>query len=163
MEHNAANRYLGRPLASFRSLLASACSVLGFSAILSAAGCELFGLSSDEGCEVRPFLHACEPDRPTLGRLEVSVTVDAEFPRVPISIYRDDFELGDLVLSDTAATDEAEYTLPMGEYSATATYISGQDTVVAVDGDEITTALVIYCDGRCWEVYNADLNLELSR
>ena len=133
------------------------CYALMYLLILSFTGCTIF----DEECEERPFWKECEHQRPTHGMLNILVTINSENPSVPINIYRGDFELGILILSDTLTMNEFEYTLPINKYSATAKYISGQDTIIAVDGGEISVKLIEYCDENCWEVYDATLDLEL--
>ena len=131
--------------------------VLLYLIILSLIGCGIF----DEECEERPSWKECEHQKPTHGTLNISVTINSENPRVPINVYRGDFELGILILSDTINIDEVEYILPVSKYSATAKYISGQDTILVVDGGEISVELIKYCNESCWEVYKANLDLEL--
>jgi len=125
--------------------------------IFSPLDCDIF----DEDCEERPSWKECEHQRPTHGILNISVTINSENPSVPINIYRGNFELGILILSDTLNINEVEYTLPISKYSAIAKYISEQDTIVAVDGGEISVELIEYCGENCWEVTNASLDLEL--
>ncbi len=121
-----------------------------------------FSCDIDGGdCEEHPIWKECERNIPSQGLLYLSVTINSSNPRIPVNIYFGDFEHGILVLSDTVEVEDAEYTLPIGEYSATAKYISGQDTIMTVDGGEIKAELVEYCNMDCWEVTNANLNLEL--
>ena len=112
-------------------------------------------------CEEHTIFKECERNIPSQGLLYLSITINSSNPRLPVNIYFGDFEHGILVLSDTVEVEDAEYTLPIGEYSATAKYISGQDTIMTVDGGEIKAELVEYCNMDCWEVTNANLNLEL--
>ena len=141
----------------FQSKVVFFCNVLMYFLILSNIGCNIF----DEECEERPFWIECEHQRPTNGIINISVTINSENPSVPINVYRGDFELGILILSDTLNIDKVEYVLPINKYSATAKYISGQDTIIAVDGGEISVKLIEYCNENCWEVYDANLDLEL--
>lgn len=120
-------------------------------------GCDIDNLD----CEEHPIWKECERYAPSHGILYISVTISSSNPRIPVNIYWGDFELGILVLSDTLVVENAEYTLPIGEYSATAKYMSGQDTIMTVDGGEIKAELVEYCNMDCWEVTNANLDLEL--
>jgi hypothetical protein len=124
---------------------------------LSLIGCNIF----NEECEERPIGIECEHQRPTHGILNISVTINSENPSVPVNVYRGDFESGILILSDTLNINEVEYILPINEYSATAKYISGQDTIITVDGGEISAELTEYCGEYCWEVHDADFDLEL--
>ena len=125
--------------------------------IITLFSCDIDGLD----CEEHPIWKDCEQYAPSDGKLRISVTINSSNPRVPVNIYRGDFELGILVLSETLSVEDVEYTLPIGEYSATATYVSGQNTIMTVDGGEIKAELVEYCNINCWEVSDASLNLEL--
>ena len=133
------------------------CYALMFFIILSPFDCDIL----DEECEERPLWKTCEHQSPTHGILNISVTINSEYPSVPINVYRGNFELGILILIDTLTIDEVEYILPISKYSATAKYISGQDTIITVDGGEISVELFRYCDEYCWEVYDTTLDLEL--
>ena len=131
--------------------------VLPLTIIFMLIGCDIDNLD----CEDHPIWKECERNIPSHGILYVSVTINSSNPSVPVNIYLGDFELGILVLSDTLVVEDREYTLPIGEYSATAKYMSGQDTILTVDGGEIKAELVEYCNMDCWEVSNANLDLEL--
>jgi len=119
--------------------------------------CDIDGLD----CEEHPVWKECERNIPSHGKLYISVTINSSNSSIPVNIYLGDFELGILILSDTLFVEDAEFTLPIGEYSATATYVSGQNTIMTVDGGEINAELVEYCEMDCWEVTNANLDLEL--
>ena len=141
----------------FQNKLILFCYALMYLVILTPFDCDIF----DEECKERPSWKECEHQRQTHGILNISITINSQNPSVPINIYRGDFELGILILSDTLNIDEVEYVLPISKYSATAKYISGQDTTLVVDGGEISTELIEYCNEYCWEVNDATLDLEL--
>ena len=125
--------------------------------IITLFSCDIDGLD----CEEHPIWKDCERYIPSHGKLRISVTINSSNPSVPVKIYKGDFELGILVLSEMLTVEDAEFTLPIGEYSATATYVSGQNTIMTVDGGEIKAELVEYCDMDCWEVSDANFDLEL--
>ena len=66
-----------------------------------------------------------------------------------------------LILTDTLSVTEQNYTMSVGRYSGSALYLVGIDTVLAIDGDKISTDHESYCEGDCWHVDDAELNLEL--
>ena len=125
--------------------------------LIGSTGC----YNEEENCDERPIWEDCRYDRPSEGDLIISVTINAQNPRIPISVYEDDFESGRLVFRDTLDVNEAAYILPLGYYSATAFYVVGADSILAVDGDDITAEQVEYCDEDCWEVSDADIDLRL--
>ena len=117
--------------------------------------------SPEEDCEEKAFWEDCLIEEPTLGRLNVRVTTNAANPEVKIHIYAgDDFETGVLVIKDVL-NENVSYHLPFGDYSGTAVYYVGSDSLLAVDGDDISKSLEEYCDIDCWEISEGNLDLTL--
>ena len=123
----------------------------------------LTNCTNEEDCEERPLSHECLYTKPTDGPLHITVTINSENPELCINIYDHDFEIGNIVIQDTISEIEETYILPIGYYSATARYISGNDTILAVDADEITVSLEEYCDADCWEISDGYIDLELNK
>lgn len=118
--------------------------------------------NEEDDCNELPWWKTCLETEPEFGALSISITINSENNAVPIQIFKDDFETGQLVLSDTLTTTSRNYDLPEGYYAATAQYGIGTDVILAVDGDEIDFILEEYCEGYCWKVDAADLDLELK-
>ena len=131
--------------------------IIFISIFLSVSCCQ----DEEEDCKNRPFWVSCEFSQPSEGGLNVSVSINLENPQVYISVYAVDYEDEALLFIDTLTHENASYTMAVGYYSATVLYISGQDTILAIDGDDITTERVEYCNESCWEVEDADLDLRM--
>jgi len=115
----------------------------------------------EEDCTHRPIWKDCYSYEPGEGLVEVSVTLNTGNPWVVVKLYENDIEDDILILTDTLTVSGKNYTLSVGRYSGSALYLVGIDTVLAIDGDKITTDHESYCEGDCWHVNNAELNLVL--
>ena len=115
----------------------------------------------DEDCTHRPIWKDCFSYEPGEGLVEVSVTLNTENPWVVVKLYENDIEDDILILTDTLSVTERNYTLSVGRYSGSALYLEGVKKVLVIDGDKISTDHESYCEGDCWHVDDAELNLEL--
>jgi len=118
------------------------------------AGC----LDEDEDayeCEPTPLL--CTRYAPSSADLTVQV---GGGNLQEIKVYRGpSYEDGTLVWSGFSGTT---LRLPLGEYSATATYLLDGKTIVAVDGDELGYTSEDYCTGTCYEEDDGMVDLRLE-
>jgi len=95
------------------------------------------------GCESEDWVFEvdcldCYSYMPDSAKLIVYVTIDSENDSVPITFYRGDYEDGEIDWQDTATTDELYLYSEMNrDYTVTATYNSGEKTIVAFDKDEM--------------------------
>lgn len=123
-------------------------------------GCD-FLYNNDEDCEPAP--PSCIDVRPTIGQLIIRSTINGNNTSVPIAVYRGDFEKNDLVLRDTLISSGATYILPVDQYySVVAEYIQKDgDTVIAIDGDDISVDLDEYCDKDCYDVDEGNIDIRL--
>lgn len=121
-----------------------------------------FSVSScteDENGWISPFSN-CHVE-PTHGRLRVEVSAQRN-AGVPIQLFEGDFDEGEPFLLDTLYSSSREYRLPVGDYSGTARYLEGVDTILVVAGDDISTSQTEDDDGDlCWQVENGTLDLTL--
>ncbi len=115
----------------------------------------------DEDCTHRPIWKDCYSYEPGEGLVEVAITLNTENSWVVVKLYENDIEDDILILTDTLSVTEQNYTMAVGRYSGSALYLVGIDTVLAIDGDKISTDHESYCEGDCWRVDDAELNLEL--
>jgi len=105
----------------------------------------------------------CIQVQPTKGRLTVKLTVSAQSAQVPLTVYYGDIEDERIVTCETVDEGTVDYELPVNErYSVTALYISGPDTVLVVDGDDIKAEQRHYRNATCWEISNGTIDVRLQ-
>jgi hypothetical protein len=106
----------------------------------------------------------CYQIEPDWGELYVRVTINDENEYVPLVIYRGNFENDDIEYIDTAYEKDYYLDVPLNKfYSVIAEYISGQDTICAVDGDKIRTKKNYDdCDEECYIVKGGVIDVRLK-
>lgn len=117
----------------------------------------------DETCK------ACEdpPDQDCISVVPVetslSIRLSQPLPRL-VRIYRGkSYETGALVRQRAPSSDDYKETLPMGHYSVTALYVTGTDTVLAVDGTELSYQQLWWtCTKTCYETEPGEVDLALE-
>ncbi|MCU0822070.1 MAG: hypothetical protein MUC95_06290 [Spirochaetes bacterium] len=137
--------------------------------ILSSAfyiGCTDEDDNEENGCTHN---YSCVTTPYSEGHIKITFTVNDENNPVTIEIYNGDFEDGDLYQtlteSGSGCGDECSVTIenvPIGDYSAKIDYIYGDKTITALDGDSIDNSSDEYCEGTCYELDNAELDLVLD-
>lgn len=115
----------------------------------------------DTNCIERRLSMECMGFEPIEGALVVRVSISGTGRKIPIQIFENDFDEGQPILIDTLTDPSKEYILPIGDYSGTALYIEGNDTVLVVAGDDISTFEEETCDEWCWDVDEGWLDLRL--
>ena len=103
----------------------------------------------------------CLYSEPEYGDLAITLTINEENPQIILNIYWGDYENEQLIISDTLSVENVIYTLPLGEYSGTVLYKEGDDLILAVDGDNISTDQEDTCEGDCWTLNDGELDLTL--
>jgi len=106
----------------------------------------------------------CYRIKPDTGELIIHVTINDENPDVPIAIYRDRIESGRIRIRDTVSEKTVYIEVPLNHYySVEAKYKTGNDSIVAVDGDRIKTHRVTdQCDTICWIIKGGKYDLKLK-
>lgn len=101
---------------------------------------------------------SCEyQSAPSTGKL--NFTVSEPLP-VQVVLYEGTaVEDGRIVWSGIPTQKNWSITVPAGDYSATALYLQGGDTLIAVDGDYAGFSTVTTCEGTCYESDDGDLDL----
>ena len=96
----------------------------------------------------------CITEKPSYGKVKIDITHNSLNLSVPITIYKGDFEDGNIVLKDTLSSDRT-YRLPNGYYSVKAEYkvelTQGIVNVYSVDGWDLDSEKDSYCDATCYE------------
>lgn len=108
--------------------------VIGILAISSGnfSGCETEDWNPNVDC------FDCYSYKPDSANLIIYLSIDSENDSVPITFYKGKYEDGEIDWQDTATTDELYlYSEINRDYTVTATYKSGEKTLVAFDYDEM--------------------------
>lgn len=124
--------------------------------------CEQSFLSSPEDCLNYDYSD-CNTSEPSMVPMNIKLTINAENPQVPITIYKGKLEGYDTVLSDTVGS--ASYIallLPDNYYTVEARYKSGNNIIYAIGGDNIKKIHKQVCDSVCWTVQEGNVNVELK-
>jgi hypothetical protein len=133
-----------------RRLLASLAIACG---CILAAGC--LDEDTEEDCMPMPLF--CDRTPPSSASLTI-LTGGGTLQE--IRVYSGTaYETGTLVWSGTSART---LRLPLGDYSATATYLVNGKTVVAVDGDYLDYESSEYCEGTCYDEVGGTVDLTLE-
>lgn len=104
----------------------------------------------------------CNTEEPFRDSLHIKLTINDENEKVKLVIYDGDFEDG--IAITQIETEKSKINVEVlldREYSASAEYISGKDTIIAIDGTNIKKKSKTYCDSTCWSIKNQDLDLRL--
>lgn len=71
---------------------------------------------------------------------------------VEVTFFKGDIDEGDTIENFTTISTEESYLMPINEdYSATARYQDGDDTIIAVDGDRLSAESFENCDETCYD------------
>lgn len=117
--------------------------------------------SKYEDCTDQDYAN-CNTEIPQTGILSIRLTINEENPAVPISLYEGNFEDGRLIRLDTVRVGRYNYSLlPDKDYSVTATYQEGGNTIVAVSGGRINLIRYRMCELQCYDVDEPVLDLRL--
>ena len=128
-----------------------------------AISCDILNSTSDEDCEY-PDYSDCMTDEPREPYLHIKLTVNEQNPKVKISMYEGN--LGEDTAIYTIETDTSYYELGVyfdERYTITAQYLSGEDTIIAIDNTKITKSTYTNCDSTCWQIYGREVDLTLAR
>jgi hypothetical protein len=120
-------------------------------------------------CEQNPFVFdvncdECYFNEPDSADLIVDITINEENPFVPLIFYRGEADDNNIEWIDTAYTETLYLYSPVNEYySIKAFYKSGDQTLIAVDGDKLRTSRVSdVCDYDCWVIRGGILDIRLK-
>ena len=105
----------------------------------------------------------CYQIAPEWGEIYVQVTINDENNFVPLIIFIGNVEDYDIEYIDTAYGKDYYLEVPLNRYySVMAEYISGYDTICAVDGDEIKIKKNTEdCDEECYIIKGGQIDVRL--
>ncbi len=120
------------------------------------------------GCEPEDWIfevncNDCYSIVPDSAKLIVYLTINETYDSVPLTFYRGSYEEGIIDWQDTATSEEFYlYSEIEREYTVKATYSSGNDTIIAFDGDK----MYIYnaageCGTPCYIVKGGIFDIQL--
>jgi hypothetical protein len=129
--------------------------------ILALAGAALLASCADDA--EKGYAPAnCARAKPDTGYMVVQCTIDETFRRVPITIFRGDYDQGIVALRDTLTDRETEYEMPVGKrFTVMAFYPIGRDTVLVLDTAELRVLSDEYEDATCYRVETRTVDVRL--
>jgi hypothetical protein len=128
---------------------------------LALAGAALLASCNDDS-EKGYAPASCRHAKPDTGYMVVQCTIDKTFRRVPITIFRGDYELGNVALRDTLTTRETEYEMPVSKrFTVMAFYPIGRDTILVLDSAELRVFSDEYLDATCYRVATQTVDVRL--
>lgn len=116
----------------------------------------------DENCTENDY-NDCITTRPDSGYAEVSITHNFQNKNVEVRLYQGNFEDGRLVWEKSySKTNTTELLDVENYYSFTATYVVGEDTIVAVDGGRVKVISYNMCELTCYEARTLNIDLTID-
>ncbi|MFW5757726.1 MAG: hypothetical protein ACOCUQ_01315 [Bacteroidota bacterium] len=95
----------------------------------------------------------CNTIQPEMGFFVVQLQIDDLNPEVVVRVYEGDFENDILIHQDTLSSESWDYYLPVEKnYSFTATYNTGNSTLLAIDGGKIDLSSYTMCEYKCYKI-----------
>jgi hypothetical protein len=104
----------------------------------------------------------CDEVRPTTGQLELLVTISTEFRTVPVTIFEGDIDRNNILIEDTLGRGSFSWDVTADQdYSATAQYVIGADTVLAVGSTGVSPSSEEFEDATCFDPAHGTIDLQL--
>jgi hypothetical protein len=127
-------------------------------AFLLLSGCNKDNIYQEVDCSL------CFATPPDSGFIRPEITINVQNMRVPVSVYEGPVEEQRLVFRDTFSVPTPRIELPVEkEYSVTATYLKGTDTIIVIDGDKLEIKKAVgQCGGTCYVVTGGFFDLRLK-
>jgi len=124
--------------------------------------CEQSFVSSPEDCLNYDYSD-CNTKEPFLVPLNIKLTINDENPRVPLIIYKGKLDDNNIVIKDSVTLESYSVMLdPDNYYTVKARYISGNDVIYAVGGDNVKKIRNQVCDSICWTTQEGNVNVKLK-
>lgn len=108
----------------------------------------------------------CLSEKPDSAKLIIKLTINAENPTIPITIYQDKFSLDTtirVIYQGFIDSSEFKYIVKTNEYySVKAQYKSGTRTIFAIDGGTFKAENPETCDNICWQILGGIYDLRIK-
>ncbi len=125
--------------------------------------CEQTFVNSPEDCLNYDYSD-CNTTEPTLVPLNIKLTLNDENLSVPLIIYKGKLEENNIIIIDTANSESYNVMLaPDNYYTVKARYISGNDIIYAIGGDNVKKIRNQVCDSICWTTQEGNVNVKLKK
>lgn len=128
------------------------------------AAAPLVSCEDENSCDPQPA--DCQSSPSVEGNIIIDLTINPENLTPRLKVYKDNIpaegETKTPIYDQPVSSTSVSLTQPLGTYSATIDYKYGENTITAVDSGEIKSEAESYCEGECYEVENAELNLVLD-
>jgi hypothetical protein len=126
----------------------------------------LIGVSCDEKVFTGDVdCDECYTEKQEEADLVIELTVNNQYPRVPVTVYNGNVEDNDIVAYDTATSSPFYFYVPTDKkYSVKAQYTTADITIYAIDGTNLKVLRVSNaCDESCYVVENYDIDVRIKR
>jgi len=98
----------------------------------------------------------------TEGLVEVDLSINQRYKEVRVQLFEGRVDDGVLFFDEVVSDNYFSFLKPVGNtYSGRAFYVSGMDSVVVVDGDDIKNLTYVVCELQCNDLKNAFLDLKI--
>lgn len=106
----------------------------------------------------------CYTIEPDSSDITVYLTINKDYPSIPITIYKDQVEDNRIEYNDTATSSPYYIFVPVDQYySVKAEYTANEKTIFAVDGAKLSVKHVSEsCDLECWIVTGGVMDVSLK-
>ena len=106
----------------------------------------------------------CYTIYPDSSDITVYLTINNNYPSVPVTIYKDQVDDNRIEYIDTATSSPYYLFVPVDQYySVKAEYTADGKTIFAVDGDKLSVKHVSEsCDVECWVVTGGVMDVRLK-
>jgi hypothetical protein len=107
----------------------------------------------------------CYYPEPDSADIEIRVTINGDFTKVPLVFYEGDVEDNKVIYTDTAISPTHYlYWVPVNHhYSVKAEYKRNGSVLFAIDGTKVKTARVSdACDDECYVILNDVMDVEIK-
>lgn len=94
----------------------------------------------------------CYTQKPDSLFVKLQLSKNENDSPVEVTFFEGDIDDGDTIEKFTTISTEESYLIPINEdYSATARYQEGENTIIAVDGDRLSAESFENCDETCYD------------
>lgn len=123
-----------------------------------------FYLSCNEYIGLSVDCSECYTIEPDSSDITVYLTINKDYPSIPITIYKDQVEDNRIEYNDTATSSPYYIFVPVDQYySVKAEYTANEKTIFAVDGAKLSVKHVSEsCDLECWIVTGGVMDVSLK-